>query len=226
MRAQCQWCDAPIPLMARTCPECGAANPTRRALVGAVVTVAFLIPAVAIAIFAATRWDNPLIAGGESAVQSLPSQQITGSDRNFDWLAAAMKSCDGRAASEPNVLNLLVVPITYNPQDLDVWRRQALNRIGNAMVLPSTDMLDALRRNAISIAPEEYAFSVRDGKSQSERKWTRLSGVRWLTAPGAEDFSVFSMQYKPRDKGRDDSWGNPIVHQKGNCYWVNAAYED
>jgi hypothetical protein len=212
--------------MARACPECGAANPTRRALIGAAVTVAILIPAIAVAIFAATRWDNPLIAGGEPAGQSLPSQHVTGSDRNFDWLAAAMKSCDGRATNEPNVLNVLVVPIAYNPQDLDIWRRQALNRIGNAMVLPSNDMLDALRRNAISIAPEEYAFSVRDGKSRSERKWTRLSGVRWLTAPGAEDFSVFSMQYKPRDKGRDDSWGNPIVHQKGNCYWVNAAYED
>lgn len=226
MKAQCQWCDAPVPLLARSCPECGAANPTRRAVLGAAAAVAVLIPAVAIAIFAATRWDNPLIVGDAPAEQSLPSQAITGTDRNFDWLASAMKSCDSRAADEPNVLNVLVVPLTFNPQDLEQWRRQALNRIGNAMVLPSTDTLDALRRNTIAIAPEEYAFSVRDGKTQQERRWTRLTGVRWLSAPGAEDFSVFSMQFRPRDKGRDDSWGNPIVHQKGNCYWVNAAFED
>jgi hypothetical protein len=37
---------------------------------------------------------------------------------------------------------------------------------------------------------------------------------------------LFTMQYRPRDKGRDDNWGNPIVHQKGNCYWVNATFEE
>ena len=30
MKSQCHRCDAPVPLMARTCPECGAVNPARR----------------------------------------------------------------------------------------------------------------------------------------------------------------------------------------------------
>jgi hypothetical protein len=34
------------------------------------------------------------------------------------------------------------------------------------------------------------------------------------------------MQYKPHSRGRGDSWGNVIAHQKGNCYWVNAIYEE
>ncbi len=227
MKTQCQWCDAPIPLMARACPECRAVNPARRTALGIIAVAAVLIPVLAIAIYAATRWDQPLIAAGDGpAEQTLPSQPVTASDSNFDWLAAAMKGCDEKAASEPTMLHALIIPITFDPKDIEQWRKLALNRIGNAMVLPGDETLNGLRRKTLSIAPDEYTFSIRDGKTQTVRKWARSTGVKWFSAPGAEDFTLFTMQYKPRDKGRDDNWGNPIVHQKGNCYWVNATFEE
>ncbi|MET0668957.1 MAG: hypothetical protein ABWY14_08425 [Tardiphaga sp.] len=227
MKSQCHWCDALVPLMARTCPECGAVNPARRTALVAIAIAAVLIPAIAIAIYAATRWDQPLItAADRPAEQALPSQPVTASDGNFDWLAAAMKSCDEKAAREPNMLHALVIPLIFDSKDIEQWRKLALNRIGNAMVLPGDEMLNGLRRKTLSIAPEEYTFSVRDGKTQTVRKWARSTGVKWFSAPGVEDFTSFTMQYRPRDKGRDDNWGNPIVHQKGNCYWVNATFEE
>jgi hypothetical protein len=227
MKTQCQWCDAPVTLMARACPECGAVNPARRAALGVIAIAAVLIPVLAIAIYAATRWDQPLITAADGpAEQTLPSQPVTAADSNFDWLAAAMKSCDEKAASEPNMLHALVIPLTFDQKNIEQWRRLALNRIGNAMVLPGDDTLTGLRSKTLSIAPEEYTFSIRDGKTQTVRKWARSTGVKWFSAPGAQDFTLFTMQYKPRDKGRDDNWGNPIVHQKGNCYWVNATFEE
>jgi hypothetical protein len=225
MKAHCTWCDAPTPLMAQSCPECGAVNPARRTVLGIAATMAVLVPAIAIGIYAALQWERPLITADVPAEQGLPAQPVTGSDPAFDWLAAAMKACDDKAASDPGTLNLLVVPVAFDAKDVEQWRRQALNRIGNAMVLPSNDMLDGLRRNTLTLAKEPYSFSIRDEKTRTIRKWTGTSGVQWLTAPGGEDIALFTMQFRPRDKGSDDAWGNPIVHQKGNCYWVNAAFE-
>jgi hypothetical protein len=226
MKTQCAWCDATIPLMAPSCPGCGAVNPARRTALGVIAVTAVLIPAIAIAIYAATRWDRPLISVDGPAEQSLPSQPVNTSDGNFDWLAAAMKSCDEKATSEPNVLHALVIPLTFDPKNIEQWRRLALNRVGNAMVLPGDETLNGLRRKMLSIAPEEYTFSIRDEKTQAVRKWPRSTGVKWFSAPGADDVALLTMQYKPRDKGRDDNWGNPILHQRGNCYWVNATFEE
>ena len=226
MIIQCSWCDAAVPVLARSCPECGAVNPARRTVFGVTATIAVLLPAIAIAVYAATRWDRPLITADSSADQPLPSHPVTGAGGDFSWLAAAMKACDDKAASEPNVLHYLLVPVAFDPKDLEQWRRQAINRIGNAIVLSSEETLNALRRKTLSVATSEYTFSIRDEKTQAVRKWARAAGVKWYSAPGGEDVALFSMQYKPRDKGRDDNWGNPIVHQKGNCYWVNAAFEE
>jgi len=226
MTRQCAACGAKLPLMARWCEECGAPNPARRAVLSTVAVIAVLAPAIAIAIYAATRWEQPLISGDRPADAPLPSQSVSGTDTGFDWLSAAMKACDAKAAQEPNALHFLFVPLAYDAKDLEQWRRQALNRIGNAMVLSSDDMLGGLRRKALTVASDDYAFSIRDDKTQAVRKWERASGVKWLSATGTEEFVSFKMQYKPHDKGRDDSWGNPILHQKGNCYWVNAIYED
>lgn len=224
---QCTWCDAPLAMMAKSCPECGAVNPARRTALGVIAIAALLIPVIAIAIYAATRWDQPLITAADGpGEQLLPSQPVTASDGNFDWLAAAMKSCDEKATSEPNMLHALVIPLTFDPKNIEQWRRLALNRVGNAMVLPGDETLNGLRRKTLSIAPEEYTFSIRDEKTRAVRKWPRSTGVKWFSAPGADDVTLLTMQYKPRDKGRDDNWGNPILHQRGNCYWMNATFEE
>jgi hypothetical protein len=226
MKTQCVWCDVPFPLMARSCPECGAVNPARRTALGAIAAVAVLIPVIAIAIYAATRWDRPLITADGPAEQMLPSQAVTASDNNFDWLTAAMKSCDDKAATEPNMLHALVVPLKFDPKDIDQWRPRALNRIGNAMVIPGDETLKGLRDKTLTISPDEYTFVIRNEKTQAISKWARSAGVKWFSAPAGDDVASLAMQFKPRDKGSDNIWGNPMVHQKGNCYWVNAAFEE
>jgi hypothetical protein len=212
--------------MASSCPRCDAPNPARRAILAAAAIVAVLGPAIAIAIYAATRWEQPLIAGDQPADQALPSQPVAGSDADFTWLSAAMKACDDKAASEPNALHLLVVPLSFEPKDLTSWRTISLNRIGNALVLPGKETLDGLRGKSLSIDPEQYVFSIRDEKTRAVRKWGPANGVKWLSIADAEGVASLQMQYKPRDKGTDDNWGNLIAHQKGTCYWVNAIYEE
>jgi hypothetical protein len=226
MSRLCAYCSTALPLMASSCPRCGAPNPGRRAVLTGAAILAVLGPAIAIAIYAATRWEQPLIAGDRPADQPLPSQPVAGSDADFAWLSAAMKACDDKAASEPNALHLLVVPLAFEPKDLASWRRVSLNRIGNALVLPGKETLDGLRNKSLSIDGEQYVFSIRDEKTRAVRKWGSAKGVKWLSIADAEGVASLQMQYKPHDRGRDDSWGNVFTHQKGNCYWVNAIYEE
>lgn len=216
MKARCTECNLELALTARSCPACGAANPAWPAVLGTIAAVAVLGTAVAIAIYVATR-DQPLITGGQPV--------DSGSD-NFDWLATAMKACDDTAAKEPNALHFLVVPLASNPADFAKWRQASLNSIGNAVVLPGEDTLKGLRDATLSIDPVQYAFSVRDEKTKAVRSWQDVSGVKWLSIADAGDVETISMQFKPRDRGRDDRWGNVVGHHKGNCYWINAVFED
>lgn len=227
MTKPCAACGASVPLSARHCPECGAPNPHRKSIAAIVMAAAVLLPAIAIAIYAATRWEHPLIVAPDTQPsQGLPAQTIAASDDNFDWLAAAMKACDEKAAAEPNALHFLVIPIAHSPEVVDQWRRNALNRIGNALVLPGDQTLDALRKKTLAIATEPYVFSFRDDDSGTVRKWDQSAGVKWFSVEDADSVSTFKMQYRPRGLGRDDTWGNGIPHRKGNCYWVNVVYED
>jgi hypothetical protein len=225
MTRRCAQCNAALPLLARSCPTCGTANPARRVAFGTAAVLAVLGPAIGIAIYAATRWEQPLISGDQLADQALPSQPAAGADGDFAWLSAAMKACDDKAAREPNFLHLLVIPLAFDPKDVEQWRKLSLNRIGNALVLPGEDTLNGLRSKSLSIAAGQYVFSIRDERDQSVRKWEPATGVKWYSAD-ADGIESLRMQYKPHDKGRDDSWGNAISHHKGICYWVNAIYEE
>ena len=91
MNRRCAVCDAPLPLMAHACPACGTANPARRAVLTGAAIVAVLGPAIAVAIYAATRWDQPLISPDQPAEQVLPAQPTARSDDNFAWLEAASR---------------------------------------------------------------------------------------------------------------------------------------
>jgi hypothetical protein len=227
MTKPCPACGAPVPLSARHCPECGAPNPHRRSIAVIVTILVVMVPAIAIAIYAATQWEHPLIEATENrANPGMPSQTITASDDNFDWLALAMKTCDEKAASEPDALHFLVIPIAHSTEVVNQWRRAALNRIGNALVLPGDQMLAALRKKTLTLSTEPYVFSIRDDQTGTVRKWDEATGVKWVSVEDAKDVSTFKMQYRPRGLGKEDIWGNGFLHRKGNCYWVNVLYEE
>ena len=242
MKRPCPTCGASMSPLTRFCAACGTANPARTTVLAMAAAIAVLVPAIAVAIYAATRWERPLIEGGTLADQTAtpeptassptgpgpmtPAPAPAGQADDFAWLSTAMKECDAKAAQEPDVLHFLIVPLASDSKFAEDWRTVSLNTIGNAVVLPGTDTLNGLQRRTLTIAPGEYAFSIRIENTQAVRRWDASTGVKWISTPGAGAIALFRIQFKPRDKGRDDAWGNAIAHQRGNCYWINALTID
>ena len=193
-----------------------------------VAAVAVLGPAVAIAIYAATR-DQPLIQGDRLADQPLPSQAVAGSDTDFAWLSAAMKKLadDRPPASRTRCISLSSRSV-YQPKDADqLGAGPRCNCIGNALVLPGDDTISGLRSKSLSVALGEYVFSIRDEQTQKDGP-QMAAGDRRKVAVDCRRQGVTSlrMQFRPRAyRGNDDAWGNVIAHRRGNCYWINAIYE-
>jgi hypothetical protein len=209
-----------VPLLARTCAACGSPNPAWNTIRGIVIAILVLIPAIAIAIYAAIH--KPLIQGSTSTER--PSPLVSKSD--FAWLSSAMAECDAKAAQEPSVLHFLVIPLTSDPTHTEHWRKASLNDVGNAMALSRDDTLSGLRRQLLTISAGDYLFSIRDEKTQVVLRWEPSIGVKWFSTAEADSIASFRIQFKLLNKGQDGAWGNTIDRKKGNCYWINAISLD
>ena len=208
-----------MPLLARTCAACGTPNSAWDTVLGIVIAILVLVPAIAIAIYAATHWDEQ---GSTSTERSSPLV----SKGDFAWLSSAMADCDAKAAQEPSVLHFLVIPLASDPTHTEDWRKAALNEIGNAMALSRDDTLSGLQQQSLTISTGEYIFSIRDEKTQVVLRWEPSIGVKWFSTAEADSIASFRIQFKLLNKGQDGAWGNTIVRKKGNCYWINAISLD
>ena len=208
-----------MPLLARTCAACGTPNAAWDTVLGIVIAILVLVPAIAIAIYAATHWGEQ---GSTSTERSSPLV----SKGDFAWLSSAMAECDAKAAQEPSVLHFLVIPLASDPTHTEDWRRAALNEIGNAMALSRDDTLSGLQQQSLTISTGEYIFSIRDEKTQVVLRWEPSIGVKWFSTAEADSIASFRIQFKLLNKGQDGAWGNTIDRKKGNCYWINAISLD
>jgi hypothetical protein len=222
MIPRCSRCGETVPLLARTCAVCGTPNSAWNTVLGIVIAILVLVPAIAITIYAATHWGELLIKGSTSTER--PSPLVSKGD--FAWLSSAMAECDAKAAQEPSVLHFLVIPLASDPTHTEDWRKASLNDIGNAMALSRDDTLSGLQRQSLTISTGEYMFSIRDEKTQVVLRWEPSIGVKWFSTAEADSIASFRIQFKLLNKGQDGAWGNTIDRKKGNCYWINAISLD
>ena len=202
----CPNCGNAVPVFARSCARCGAANGMRLGAVAVAGSVLFLIVAVCIAAFAVVRWQWVL----------------TGPAADVAWLTAAMEECDAAAEKTPDTLHFLVIPMASRPADDAQWRTSSLNDIGNAVLLTQRVMLDGLKSGALRISNEQYEFRARDEATGAVFNWSPSVGVKKFLIPDATRIAEFKAQVKTRQKTSDAEWGAAFVHRKGSCYWVNA----
>jgi hypothetical protein len=215
MKPRCEHCGETIGWLEPSCRTCGARNAARRGLIGTAAAVLFLLAALAAAILVATR-EQPLIGG------TPPPDQAAAPDDDFAWLSAMMKNCDDNAAQDRGSKHFLVIPLVADAGRAGELQELRLNTIGNAIVLTGTDTIAALKRGAARISPDEYVFRIKDDATGAVQEWDAATGVKWLATTDGGAIKDFKMQFKTRNKGSDNDWGNTLKRQDGECYWVNA----
>src|SRR5438477_12460595 len=88
----CPNCGEAVVVFSRSCAHCGAYNMSRRAAFAVTASLAVLVVAIGVAIFAVMGWHRVPGGTGEQATE------------DFTWLQAAMKECDEVAAKTPDSL--------------------------------------------------------------------------------------------------------------------------
>jgi hypothetical protein len=204
---QCQDCGAPVPLLARDCPHCGAPNATRRTLALAAAVAAAVAAAAIIALAIVLRGGsgNGTSAGGD-----------------FAWLTKAMETCDEEAKREPDVLHFLVIPVVDDPPDEPGWRRIQRNEIGNAILLSGEDAVAGLKRGALKLSKDEYVLAIRNEATNVVLRWNPASGVKRFSTKDTSGVAGFRVQFQRPDGSGGGNWGATFKREPGNCYWVNA----
>ncbi len=217
---ECSNCGEPVPLFAKSCAHCGAANEGRLGAIAVAGALAFLLLAFVVAGLLVLRWQRAP-AGSQATPETAQQQPAVGSGGDFTWLTKAMQDCDTEAASKPDVLQFLVIPLAAKSADDKEWRAKSLNDIGNGILLSSKDALEALTGGAVRIATAQYVFRIRDEKSDAIYEWKPSTGVAKFSAADADAIASFKVQFRKNDQS-PDVWGNPFNRQAGTCYWVNA----
>jgi hypothetical protein len=198
---RCPECGGPVGLPARSCALCGAPNRARAVVLAVAALLSSLVVGIGIAAVVIPRSAAP--------------------PNDFAWLTKAMQDCDTEAAKQQSTLYFLIIPIASKPEDDAQWRSQSLNEIGNAILLSSDVALDGLKRQALKISTEEYAFNVRD-RDNTIYNWQSSIGPARLTIPNANAIEGFNIQFRTRSRTSETAWGNAFVRRGGTCYWVNA----
>jgi len=168
-------------------------------------------------VFAVVRWHRLPVSTETS--EPAASDDVT-------WLTTAMKDCDTDATNALTTLHFLVIPLSASPTDAAQWRNKSINNVGNALLLPSDDVLKALMGGSLSISQQQYVFSIRDEDTNAVYKWNASSGVKRFSTPDAEKLENFKVQFLTNQRAKSDDWGATFVRRKGNCYWVNAIIQN
>jgi hypothetical protein len=209
----CPNCGEPVTTFAKSCAQCGAPNPARRAGFIVAASLVALLLAIGIATFAVVRWQRLPVTAEPTAPAATD---------DFAWLTAAMTDCDTEAAAQVSTLHFLVIPLSAASADSQRWRGRTIDTIGNAILLPSDDVLAALKGGALTISADQYVFSIRDETTNTVYKWSPSTGVKRFSTPNADAIEGFRVQFLSGDKSNADDWGSTFSRRKGNCYWVNA----
>ena len=215
---KCRNCGAGVSAFARTCVHCGARNPARTAALGMAAALLIVVAGLGMAALVVQRGPPPPAeAEPRIATSTTPT---SGSD--YGWLSKAMADCDAEAAKATGTLVFLVIPLKSAAGDPEQWRKKSLNDIGNAILLTADDALAGLNSATLSIAAEQYVFSIRDEASSVIYRWSPSAGVKKFLSAEADTIERFKIQFQVRDRTGSAEWGAAFAHRKGTCHWVNA----
>ena len=213
----CPNCGEAVVVFSRSCAHCGAYNVSRRAAVAVTASLAVLVVAIGVAIFAVVGWHR--VPGGTN------ENEHTSED--FTWLQTAMKECDEVAAKAPDSLYFLVLPMRpADPADRS-WNALALQTVGSSyQLLSAKDALDGLRNKRLTLRPDRYTFSALDTESGQTYSWTSATGMSRLSRRESGATKTLKLGFDFSEAQAGAQWSAEFKRERGICYWLSALIRD
>jgi len=142
-------------------------------------------------------------------------------------ITKAMSDCDAAAASDPDSLYFLVLPMRpADPADRS-WSALALQTVGSSyFLLSAKDALDGLRNNRLTLRPDRYTFSALDTESGQTYSWTSATGMSRLSRRESGATKTLKLGFDFSEAQAGAQWSAEFKRERGICYWLSTLIRD
>jgi hypothetical protein len=152
-----------------------------------------------------------------------PAARAPAAPADIPAITKAMSDCDAAAASDPDSLYFLVLPMRpADPNDRS-WSARALQTVGSSyFLLSAKDALDGLRDNRLTLRPERYTFSALDTESGQTYSWTSATGMSRLSRRESSAVKILKVGFDFSEAQAGAQWSAEFKRERGICYWLSA----
>jgi hypothetical protein len=156
-----------------------------------------------------------------------PPVRAPASPADIPAITKAMSDCDAAAASDPDTLYFLVLPMRpADPADRS-WSALALQTVGSSyLLLSAKDALDGLRNNRLTLRPDRYTFSALDTESGQTYSWTSATGMSRLSRRESGATKTLKLGFDFSEQQAGAQWSAEFKRERGICYWLSALIRD
>ena len=163
---------------------------------------------------------------GAPATANVPAR-APAAPADIPAITKAMSDCDAAAASDPDSLYFLVLPMRpADPADRS-WNALALQTVGSSyLLLSAKDALDGLRNNRLTLRPDRYTFSALDTESGQTYSWTSATGMSRLSRRESGATKSLKVGFDFSEQQAGAQWSAEFKRERGICYWLSALIRD
>ncbi|HEY4748614.1 MAG TPA: hypothetical protein VIH38_13655, partial [Steroidobacteraceae bacterium] len=203
----------------------------RRQIAIAVAAVAVLtLAALGLLFWGMKSREVASVSGTEQSgatVNVRPPARAPAAPADIPAITKAMSDCDAAAASDPDSLYFLVLPMRpADPADRS-WSALALQTVGSSyLLLSAKDALDGLRNNRLTLRPDRYTFSALDTESGQTYSWTSATGMSRLSRRESGATKSLKLGFDFSEQQAGAQWSAEFKRERGICYWLSALIRD
>ena len=163
----------------------------------------------------------------QSGTAPTPTARAPAAPADIPAITKAMSDCDAAAASDPDSLYFLVLPMRpADPADRS-WSALALQTVGSSyLLLSAKDALDGLRNNRLMLRPDRYTFSALDTESGQTYSWTSATGMSRLSRRESGATKSLKVGFDFSEQQAGAQWSAEFKRERGICYWLSALIRD
>ena len=200
----------------------------RRQIAIAVAAVAVLaLVALGLLFWGLKSRDVASVPGTEQSGTPAATNVRPAAPADIPAITKAMSDCDAAAASDPDSLYFLVLPMrSADPADRS-WSALALQTVGSSyLLLSAKDALDGLRNNRLTLRPDRYTFSALDTEGGQTYSWTSATGMSRLSRRESGATKTLKVGFDFSEQQAGAQWSAEFKRERGICYWLSALIRD